>query len=72
MENKFKRESIKSIVVVEEISMKIKRLPGLIYGIVDAEWQKKGKVVSMGTECPNSLKEKILPWRDCSILINSK
>jgi hypothetical protein len=44
MENKFKGKALNLIVVVEEISMKIKRLD--LSGIVDAnEKQKKGKVV---------------------------
>ena len=54
MENKFKGRALNLIVVVEEIFNENKTASGLdLSGIVDAnEKQKKGKVVSIGEQCP--------------------
>jgi co-chaperonin GroES (HSP10) len=54
MENKFKGKALNLIVVVEEVFNENKTASGLdLSGIVDAnEKQKKGRVVSVGTECP--------------------
>jgi co-chaperonin GroES (HSP10) len=55
MENKFKGKALNLIVVVEEIFNENKTASGLdLSGIVDAnEKQKKGKVVSVGSNVPN-------------------
>lgn len=54
MENKFKGKALNLIVVVEEIFNENKTASGLdLSGIVDAnEKQKKGRVVSVGEQCP--------------------
>jgi co-chaperonin GroES (HSP10) len=54
MENKFKGRALNLIVIVEEVFNENKTASGFdLSGVVDAnEKQKRGKVVSVGTECP--------------------
>jgi chaperonin GroES len=54
MENKFEGQALNYVVIVEEVDNENITASGLdLTGIVDAnEKQKKGKVVSVGTECP--------------------
>ena len=54
MENKFKGKALNLIVVVEEIFNENKTASGLdLSGFIDAnEKQKKGRVVSVGEQCP--------------------
>jgi len=54
MENKFKGKALNLIVIVEEVFNENKTASGFdLSGVVDAnEKQKRGKVVSVGTECP--------------------
>lgn len=53
-QNKFKGQALNLIVVVEEVFNENKTKSGIdITNVVDAnEKQKKGIVVSVGTECP--------------------
>jgi len=54
MENKFKGQALNLVVIVEEVFHENKTASGLdLSGIVDAnEKQKRGRIVSIGTECP--------------------
>jgi len=54
MENKFEGQALNYVVIVEEVDNENITASGLdLTGIVDAnEKQKKGRVVSVGTECP--------------------
>jgi len=53
-ENKFKGRALNLVVIVEEVFHENKTASGIdLSGVVDAnEKQKRGKVVSVGTECP--------------------
>ena len=52
--NKFKGQALNLVVIVEEVFHENKRESGIdLSGIVDAnEKQKRGRIVSVGTECP--------------------
>lgn len=54
MENKFEGQALNLNVIVQEVDNENITASGLdLTGIVDAnEKQKKGRVVSVGTECP--------------------
>ena len=54
MDSKFEGQALNYVVIVEEVDNENITASGLdLTGIVDAnEKQKKGKVVSVGTECP--------------------
>lgn len=54
MENKFKGKALNLVVIVEEVFNENKTASGFdLSGIVDAnEKQKRGKVVSVGEQCP--------------------
>lgn len=54
MENKFEGQALNYVVIVEEVDNENITASGLdLTGIVDAnEKQKKGRIVSVGTECP--------------------
>jgi len=54
MENKFKGKALNLIVIVEEVFNENKTASGFdLSGVVDAnEKQKRGKVVSIGEQCP--------------------
>lgn len=55
MQNKFEGQALNLNVIVEEVDNENITASGLdLTGIVDAnEKQKKGRVVSVGTECPS-------------------
>lgn len=54
MENKFKGKALNLVVIVQEVFNENKTTSGFdLSGIVDAnEKQKRGKVVSVGEQCP--------------------
>lgn len=54
MESKFKGKALNLIVIVEEVFNENKTASGFdLSGVVDAnEKQKRGKVVSIGEQCP--------------------